>query len=148
MGTDIRVLVGSTVRTIRKSSAQSFSTLTLENVTGMVVPVASGQTVYFKYYLRQRAAATTTGFKFNITGPAGATLTAEGMYSRTATSVGSTRMGDISDTSLGVSIPGLVTIIGECVNGVTAGSITLQIASEVDASAVTLDAGSRVEYHV
>lgn len=118
--------------------------------TGLSFPVAANTDYVFRFALRVWCDATTTGARFQLTGPASPTAVAAGAFipsgtgaanagvvTALSTSFFATTAGTVSTT------PVLVIIEGIFRNGANAGTLSLQAAAEVvSPGAVTVAAGS------
>ena len=125
---------------------------TMQDVTGLSFPVITGNRYYFKFIINFSSAATTTGSRWSISGPAAPTsLCYTSEYSLTATTT--TR----NATVIGYDLPATANASPAQLNGNNAiiegyiipssdGTVIARFASEVTASAVTAKAGSVVYY--
>lgn len=139
---------GTTV--VTKTADQAHTTTTLANVTELVVPAAANAVMGFRFAVMFRTAATTTGIRLAIAGPAGATVAyrAQIPSSATADTVQhvNTLSGGTATTAVAAANTDYVAVLeGVLTVGATAGNLQLQVASEVAASAVTVRKGSHGE---
>jgi hypothetical protein len=133
---------------------------TLADVSALAVPLAANGRVWLEYTLLIRTAATGTGFHFALNGPASPeTVSLVGFfpYEQGFTSPETdyvTLLWSSFDADEGLETQGvgaadtddLATIRGVVVNGANPGVSLPRWASEINASAVTLKAGSSVRY--
>lgn len=129
----------------------STTSTTLADATGLALPVLSGEYYRFKFMLLYQSAATTTGLKASVTVPS-VTQFAAVMAGLVSTAAGGTAniffdhitsSGD-AVTATGTPAAGtthLVTIDGVIVPSAN-GNVQAQVASEVNASGVTIMQGS------
>jgi hypothetical protein len=129
---------------------QSNSTTSFADVTGMTFSVASGETYVFEAWIVYETAATTTGSKWAVNGPASPTLLSYSVETPTASTA--SRL-DFASTYDGTGPSTQTAGIGQClakVEGVVkfsaSGTFALRFGSEVASSAVTAKAGSSMRY--
>lgn len=125
---------------------------TIADVTGLSFAVTSGLRYKFRFYIQYTSAATTTGSRWTINGPATTELTYGSVYTLTATSQ-TTNFAvayDIPAASNASSLTaGNVAVIEGIVKPSSNGTLTARFASEVAGSAIVALAGrSYVEYEV
>lgn len=125
---------------------------TMQDVTGLSFPVVGGKTYWFEFFIFFTAAATSTGSRWSINGPAFTGLNYESRYSLTTTT--ETRNAllqayDLPAASNATSaatgnnwakIEGMITPSAD-------GTVIARFASEVSSSAIVAKAGSFVKYH-
>ena len=125
---------------------------TIADVTGLSFSVTSGKTYYFEFYIPYTAAATTTGSRWSINGPATSNLVFSSEYSLTATTT--TRNANVitydlpaasNATSAGTTAGNMAQIYG-IIKPSADGTVIARFASEVTSSAITALAGSVVYY--
>ena len=126
---------------------------TIASVTGLSFPVTAGNTYYFFFSIDYTAAATTTGSRWSITGPAAPTrLCFMSEYSLAATTT--TRNANVitydlpaasSATSAGTTTGNRAVIEG-MITASANGDVIARFASEVANSAITAKAGSVCYY--
>lgn len=129
---------------------------TIADVTGLSFPVVTGNTYYFKFTILYTAAATATGSRWAVNGPAFSLL---GGFIRlglsTAGTVGTDGVTDIpftaydSPTSCNAtssSTSGNLATIEGVIKPTADGNVIARFASEVASSAIVAKAGSFVEY--
>lgn len=126
---------------------------TLADVTGLLFPVTAGVTYSFKFFVTYTAAATTTGSRWTINGPAAPTiLNYRSVYSLTAGTVTdneglNTYLLPAAANASSASTTSNIAIVEGIIKPSVTGSVQLQFASEVSASAITAVAGSSyIEY--
>jgi hypothetical protein len=141
----------------KKTADQSNSTTTLADVTDLGFPVSANADYWFEFIVVFQTAATTTGIRLDLNGPASPTYI---VWWReiplSAQTAGTDNIqdrqlvawqGDAATGSIGVANQNFVArITGILRNGANAGTLQLQFASEVAGSAVTVKAGSIVRY--
>jgi hypothetical protein len=115
-------------------------------------PVSAGETYYFKFTIQYTSAATTTGARFSINGPASPTaLRFHSRYSLTATTETLNHGLSAYDTPAGANATPAATgsniaIIEGFITPSAAGTVIARFASEVASSAVIARAGSLLEW--
>jgi hypothetical protein len=123
---------------------------TIQDVTGLSFPVVTGQMYWFEFEILYTAAATTTGSRWSINGPAAPTrLCYTSEYSLTATTT--TRNANnisydlpaASNASSGATGSNMARING-IIQPISNGVVIARFASEVASSAIVALAGSRV----
>ena len=141
-----QVLLGSDV-TNNNSTAN-----TIADVTGLSFPVVAGVRYHFRFVIRYTAAATTTGSRWSINGPASPTeLVYRAEYSLTTTSrttiEGSTAYNlPAASNATSAATAGNMAIIEGVIVPSTSGNVIARFASEVASSAIVAKAGSFVDY--
>lgn len=126
---------------------------TMQDVTGLSFAVTSGRTYRFKFVAQYSAAATTTGSRWSINGPATTFLQYRSEYSLTATSRtineglgGAYDAPAASNTdSPSTSARNMAIVEGTIIPSAN-GTLILRFASEVAGSAITASANSYVEW--
>jgi hypothetical protein len=140
-GNDITVL-GSDVAT---------TSTTIANVTGLSFNVIAGNTYKFRFFIAYTSAATTTGSRWSINGPAATFLYYFSNYSLTATAMTNNQglsgynlpaAANASSAATGSNIAIIEGIIRPSANG----TLIARFASEVSGNAITAKTGSLVEY--
>jgi hypothetical protein len=123
---------------------------TIADVTGLSVPVVSGTTYRFYAMIRYTSAATTTGSRWSVSGPANpTTLSYTSRYTLTATSVTTNNAVayDVPAASSASSLTaGNICIIEGIITPSQNGVFIIRFASEISASAIVALAGSTIEY--
>lgn len=122
---------------------------TLESISGLSIEVVPG-TYWFRFVCHYDAAATTTGSRWSITGPATSALSYHSRYSLAATTQ-TTNNGlssyDLPAASNLTSVAAGNLAVVEGIATFTAGGVlTPRFASEISGSAVTVKAGSNVQF--
>lgn len=131
-----------------KSADQTFSTVTLANITDLSFPIAANEKWLGRAVLFFTSAAATTGAKVGMAGPASPiafAAAASVQESATAWRVGgATAYGQLVAGANAVVTPAInvVTIEFNVENGPNAGTVVLQAASEIAASNVIIKRGS------
>lgn len=123
---------------------------TLTNITELSFAVTSGTTYKYQAVIYFTTAATTTGSRWTLTGPAMTAFMGQSEYTLTATT--STRNAMVQNTNLpaaanatsaaGANMAILTGIFRPSANG----TVSVAFASEIISSAVTAQAGSTLEY--
>lgn len=145
--------LGDDERECRVSGSDAASTSTSNaDVAGMSMSVKANADYFFEFYGTYETAATTTGLKLAVTCPASPTSiryeTAIQISGAQGTDGWDTQAHVASDsTHTGASVDAANTarhfrVTGILRNGANAGNITLRLATEVAASAVTIHQGS------
>lgn len=126
------------------------STTSFADVTGLTFAVTSGETYVFEAWIVYETAATTTGSKWAVNGPASPTLLS---YSVETPTAATTSRLDFASTYDGTAASSQTAGIGQClakIEGVVkfsaSGTFALRFGSEVASSAVTAKAGSSMRY--
>ncbi len=125
---------------------------TIASVTGLAFPVVAGIRYKFKAVIIYTAAATTTGSRWSITGPAITDLAYDSQYPLDATSQTVNRALAAYDLPAAANVSSLAANNRAEIEGVVccsvSGNITVRFAAEV-ASAITAKANrSYIEYEV
>lgn len=123
------------------------ATTTFSSVTGLSATVAASTNYAMECHLYFQASAGTAGIKAQITGPASPTAVNIGLhqpftvstYNDQVATAFSTSMGTTTTTSTGISLEAVLTMGLQ--NGVNAGTIQVQLASE-GTGTLTLNNGS------
>jgi hypothetical protein len=124
---------------------------TIADVTGLSFSVTSGNTYKFKFVIAYTAAATTTGSRWSINGPATTFLYYYSNYSLTTTTITNNQglssydvpaASNATSATTGSNIAIIEGVIKPSANG----TVIARFASEVSASAITAKTGSYVEY--
>jgi len=129
---------------------------TIANITGLSFPVVAGQQIYFRFMIRYLTAATTTGARFSLLGPASPTyLGYDSRYSLTATTETNNRSLQAYDLPAASNVTASSSLAGGNIAEIMGfirpsadGTVIGRFASEIANSAVTVKAGSFVEYQV
>lgn len=139
------------------TSTQAFSTTTFANVTQLVAAMDANSTYMVDCFVTFQSAATTTGLGLGYTSPADCRVMAEITVPITSTAAASqlrtffpnAAVAVNTGTVLGTGVTAInsnhtARINGIIRTGATAGNFQVQARSEVNASAVTLQIGSRL----
>lgn len=144
------VNVANTVMINGDVTNNNASANTLQDVTGLLFPVVAGQTYWFKAIIDYTAAATTTGSRWTINGPAFTRLSYMSVYSLTATTITTNnatayQIPAASNTTSGTTTGNTAEIEG-FITPSDNGNVQVQFASEISGSAIIAKAGSYVQY--
>lgn len=123
---------------------------TLQDVTGLGFSVTAGQTYWFRFVVDYTAAATTTGSRWTLNTPTTTRLSYRSQYSLTATS-------DTFNSAVAAGVPaasnassanttGNVAVVEGFITPSANGTVQLQFASGVSASAIVAKAGSVMQW--
>lgn len=126
---------------------------TIADVAGLSFPVVANNTYYFKFRVVYSSAATTTGSRWSINGPATTFMNYSSQYTLTATSITNNQGLSGYNTPAGVSASSLaannIAIIEGIIQPSANGTVIARFASEITASAITAIGGkSYVEYQI
>lgn len=137
------------VALMRKPSDQAFTVVTLADVAGLTAPVLANTAYGFTFLVVYSAAAITTGIRLEVNGPVSpggihyvveASVAANAWHARhSPTAYGGAGTTTATDAA---NVNRLARVMGVLRTGAAGGTIALQAASEVAASAVTIRAGS------
>lgn len=123
----------------------------MTDVTGLQVPVTSGQRMWFRFLAWYTAPIATTGSRWSINGPTNSSLVYNSEYTLTATT--STRNiclsgYDLPAASNATSIltTGNIAEVEGIITPTANGNVVLRFASEVVSSLIVAKAGSFVDY--
>jgi hypothetical protein len=128
---------------------------TIADVTGLSFPVTAAETYWFKFVIPYTAAATTTGSRWSINGPASPTLLAfTSQYSLTTTSftfnTGITYDAPSASNASSASATGLTSANTAIIEGIikpsASGTVIARFASKVASSAIVAKAGAFLRY--
>jgi hypothetical protein len=124
---------------------------TIQDVTGLSFSVTGGNTYWFKFIIQYTAAATTTGSRWSINGPATPTmLSYNSEYTLTATSATRNAMLQANDLPAASNATSVVAMNMAIIEGIIKpsgnGTVIARFASEITASAITAKAGSVCYY--
>lgn len=126
---------------------------TIADVTGLSFPVVANSTYRFKFFIVYTSAATTTGSRWSIAGPATTFINYNSSYTLTATSQtvnsGVAAYNSPSGASASSLASGNIAIIEGIIRPSANGTVIARFASEISASAITAIANqSWVEYQI
>lgn len=123
---------------------------TIADVTGLSFAVTSGKKYWFRFTIPYTAAATTTGSRWSINGPATpTTLNYRSLYTidaTTATTNYATAYDTPASSNASSLTAGNLAIIEGFIVPSADGTVIARFASEVSSSAITALAGAMVEY--
>jgi len=123
---------------------------TIADVTGLSFAVTSGKTYWFRFSITYTAAATATGSRWSINGPAKSYLAYSSSYSLTTTTwtINNLVAYDLPAASNATSpyTTGNTAIIEGFIKPSANGTVIARFASEIANSAIVAQAGSLVEY--
>lgn len=119
---------------------------TIADVTGFSFPVTSGETYWFRYSIMYTSAATTTGSRWSINGPAATFLSYYSRYHLSATTETVNHGLTAYDLPAAANITSVVAGNNAEIEGIlrpsASGTVIARFASEVLSSAITAKAGS------
>lgn len=119
---------------------------TMQDVTNLSFAVVAGETYYFEFVIPYTSAATTTGSRWSINGPASPTLLnyrSEYTLAATTTTLNSATAYDTPSASNATSLTaGNVATIWGVIKPSSNGTVIARFASEVANSAITAKAGA------
>lgn len=124
---------------------------TLKDVTGLKFAVEAGKRYDFKFVIPYTAAATTTGSRWAINGPAFSSLHLRGSWSNgaAAETVSFTNAyNQPAAASASSAASGNVAILEGQITAAANGEVIARFASEVANAAITVQPGARVSYMV
>lgn len=122
---------------------------TLADVTGLSFAVTSGQVYRFRAVIPYTSAATTTGARFTLNGPAMTHISYTSRYPQTASTETFgyyTALQQPAAANASSLTTGNVAVVEGFFKPSASGTAAIQFASEVGASAITALAGSTLEY--
>ena len=124
---------------------------TIADVTGLSFSVTSGKTYNFCFVIIYTAAATTTGSRWSINGPAATSLYYHSSYSLTTTSTTeneglSTYNVPAASNASSAATGSNIAVIEGIIKPSASGTVIARFASEVAGSAIVAKTGSYVEY--
>lgn len=126
---------------------------TIADVTGLKFPVVAGKRYWFRFVIHYDAAATTTGSRWSINGPATTDLNYRSLYSLTTTTETLNQGLAAYDSPAASNATSAATnsniaIIEGFVLPSASGEIIARFASEVAGSAITALRGSLVQFRI
>lgn len=122
---------------------------TLQDVTGLSFPVLAGSTYEFEFVIPFDSAATTTGSRWALNGPALTSLVALNITSQSPTIIPRIMSLTAYETglvTLGASLTENIAILKGIITCSAAGNVIARFASEIASSAITAKAGAYVLY--
>lgn len=122
----------------------------MQDVTGLSFPVISGETYQFEFSIFYDAAATTTGSRWGLQGPAFSRLSVDSSYGLTTTTktqgqVNNYDLPAASNASSPATTGNFAFLIG-LITPSADGTVIARFASEVASSAITAKAGSLLKW--
>jgi hypothetical protein len=136
----------------RTTANTSTSVTTFIDVAGLTFSVSAGVDYYFRAVLHHSSAATTTGIRFAVNGPASPTALRVGGIIPISTVAANFGSVTAYDTPIFASTTGttaaVMTIIEGLLRNLNAGTFAIRVASEVGAAAVTVLANSHAVIEV
>lgn len=122
---------------------------TLEDVTGLLFPVVTGQKYWFRAAIEYTAAVGTTGSRWTITGPSANTVTVR--YTATLSVSTQTNVTnnayDLPAAASAASLAaGNIAVVEGFIDAAADGDVQIRFASEVANSAITALAGSILQW--
>lgn len=127
---------------------------TIADVTGLSFPVIANNTYKFRFVIQYRSAATTTGSRWTINGPANTWVSYTSQYTLTATSITNNAGVSAYNSPSGASASSLASgnrcIIEGEIRPSADGTVIARFASEIASSAITALGSNRsyVEYQI
>lgn len=123
---------------------------TIANITGLQFDVVAGETYWFEFVIPYTSAATATGSRWSITGPAAPTMLnmrSEYTLAATTTTVNSITAYDIPAASNASSLTtGNVATMWGVIKPSQNGTVIARFASEIANSAITAKAGATLRW--
>lgn len=125
---------------------------TIADVTGLSFSATAGQTYFFRFTFDYTSNATTTGARFSVNGPAATRLSYTSIYALTATTqtIGhglTTYNLPAASNATSAATAGNIAVVQGFVTPSADGTIIARVASEVTAAAITVKAGSILEWY-
>ena len=122
----------------------------IADVTGLSFPVVAGQSFQFEFFIDYTAAATTTGSRWCINGPAFSRLMVQSNYGLTTTSLTFNQVGGYdlpaaANASSPLTTGNLAYIAGQITPSAD-GNVIARFASEIAGSAIVAKAGSLLKW--
>lgn len=125
---------------------------TLQDVTGLSFNVTANQTYWFRFFIVYTSAATTTGSRWTINGPAQSFLTYRSQYTLTATSLtfneGLSAYNNPSTSNASSLTGSNIAIVEGTITPTVGGVVVCRFASEVAGSAIIARSKSFVEFKI
>lgn len=124
----------------------------IQDITGLAVPLVAGQRMAFEAWIRYTAAATTTGARFTVTGPSFDELTYDSSLPLTTTSETPNRsnaaydLPAASNASSAQTTLGNLAVVRGIIRPTANGNLQFRFASEIASSAIVAKAGSHVKH--
>ncbi len=145
---------GGGINTLRTAANQTINGTAFQNITGLTFAVSANTDYAFQFRIVFQSAMTTTGFRFGVSGPAGATLEYTLRYQTVAnsTTAGVATYLDQHNTAydsmtataatITANVDLYATIEGRINIGGTAGTFAARVASELANNDLTVRKGS------
>ena len=149
MVSEINAGLGATVYAL--TATQASSSVTLANITGLVAPLEANSTYRVEAYVSFRSAATTTGAAIGFVAPSGSNPmlgidvpinTTGSFLSKVFPNAAELTSGSVLGTGVTATGSHHTARVTGIVTTTTSGDFALQFATEVAASAITLQIGS------
>lgn len=123
---------------------------TTQDVTGLSFPVVAGNTYHFRFVIPYTSAATTTGSRWSINGPALTSLFYVTQWANTATTSVIAYLSSYANPNIGSgsALAGNVAFMEGVITPSASGTVIARFASEIANSAITAKAGAFVEYRI
>lgn len=127
---------------------------TIADVTGLSFPVNANTTYRFRFFIVYTSAATTTGSRWSINGPAATFMNYYSTYTLTSTSItnnqGLSSYNVPAASSASSLASGNIAIIEGIIRPSASGNVIARFASEITASAITATGNGKsfVEYEI
>lgn len=137
---------------VKLSADQAISVTTLTDIAGLSMPIAANADLMIEAFLIWQSAATTTGIRVALNGPTGALEVTALVEIQTALAALTPQLhtayqaGAATASIDAANVRRVARLSGVVRNGATAGVVSVQAASEVAGSAVTVRRGSWARY--
>lgn len=123
---------------------------TIADVTGLSFPVIAGQTYQFEFFIDYTAAATTTGSRWAINGPAMARQAYQSSYPLTVSSLSFNNVAALDQPAAAnassANTTGNLAWLAGIITPAADGNVIARFASEIAGSAITAKAGSLLKW--
>ena len=142
------------IQVLRTTAPQTVNGTSYRDITGLSFALAANESRAFMFYVVFRSAATTTGFRFSINGPAGATADYHirmQTIANTSTALSASWLEGhcvVFDTltvltsTIAAGVDLVCMITGRVVNGATPGNLAARVASELANNDLVIQPGS------
>lgn len=122
----------------------------MRDVTGLSFPVVSGETYQFEFFIDYTAAATTTGSRWAINGPAMARQAYQSSYPLTVSSLSFNNVAALDQPAAAnassANTTGNLAWLAGIITPAADGNVIARFASEIASSAITAKAGSLLKW--
>lgn len=122
----------------------------MQDVTGLSFPVVSGETYQFEFFIDYTAAATTTGSRWAINGPAMARQAYRSSYPLTVSSLSFNNVAALDQPAAAnassANTTGNLAWLAGIITPAADGNVIARFASEIASSAITAKAGSLLKW--